>query len=95
MMKRNSGRIRWVETSLVVLAACLAVVGSGGEKEPVLEPRCDLPDGTRDLGVDGILLPARWCSMVGLIEDEQRTAAESAEPIQQRAGVALVDEKSL
>jgi hypothetical protein len=69
----------------------VAVVRSGGEKKPVLEPRREVPDGPRDVGVDGVLLAACGRGVVRLVPDEECAAAEIAEPVAERAGVCLID----
>ncbi len=61
----------------------VAVVRRGGEEQPVLEPRRQVADGAGDLRVDGVLLAAGRGGVVGLVEDQQRAAAELAQPVAQ------------
>ena len=76
-------------------AVGVAVVRRGGEEQPVLEPRRQVADGAGDLRVDGVLLAAGRGGVVGLVEDQQRAAAEVAQPVAQRAGVGLVDQQAV
>ena len=39
------------------------------------------PHGVGDLGVDGVLLAARWCGVVRFVQNEQRARTEVAQPI--------------
>ena len=74
-------------------AVGVAVVRRGRQEQAVLETRGQVANGTGDLRVDGVLLPAGRRGMVGLVQDQQRAAAEVAQPIAQRAGIRLVDQQ--
>ena len=76
-------------------AVGVAVVRRGGEEEPVLEPRGEVADGPRDVGVDGILLAAGGRGVMRLVQDEERAAAEFAQPVAERAGVCFVDQEAM
>ena len=71
----------------------VAVVGGGRKEQAVLEARSDVADCPRDSAVDGVAVVARRSGVVGLVEDQQRTGAERAEPVTQWTSVGLVDEE--
>ena len=76
-------------------AVGVAVVRRGREEQPVLEPRGEVADGPGDLRVDGVFLAAGRGGVVGLVEDQQRAAAEVAQPVAQRRGVGFVDQQAV
>ena len=76
-------------------AVRVAVVRRGGEEQSVLEPRGQVADGAGDLRVDGVLLAAGGSGVVGLVEDQQRAAAELTQPCAKRPGVGLVDQQAV
>ena len=76
-------------------AVRVAVVRRGRQEQPVLEPRGQVADGAGDLRVDGVALAAGRGRVVGLVEDQQRAAAEVAEPVAQRSSVRLVDQQAV
>lgn len=76
-------------------AVGVAVVGSGGEEQPVLEAGGDVPDGAGDAGVDGILRTAGGRGMMRFVKDEQAAGFEVAEPVAERGGVGLINEEAL
>ena len=76
-------------------AVGVAVVRRGRQEQPMLEPRGQVADGPGDLRVDGVLLAAGRGGVVGLVQDEQRAAAEVAQPVAERAGVGFVDQEPM
>ncbi len=76
-------------------AVGVAVVGRGREEKPVLEPRGEVADGAGDLRVDGVLLAAGRGGVVRFVEDQQRAAAEIAQPVAERAGIGFVDQQAM
>ena len=74
-------------------AVRVAVVRRGRQEQPVLETRRQFADRPRDLRIDRVLLAAGRSRVVRFVQDEQRPAAELAQPIQQRAGVRFVDQQ--
>ena len=73
----------------------MAVVGSGREKQPVLEPSGQIAHRAGELGVDRKFRAARRRRVVGLIKDQQRLLALIAEPVAQGPGVGLIAHKRL
>ena len=61
----------------------------------MLEPWGEVAHGAGDLGVDGIMLAARWRGVMGFIQDEQRAAAEGPQPVAQWSCIGFVDEQAV
>ena len=76
-------------------AVRVAIVRSCREEQPVLEARSQIADCSRDLRVDGVLLSAGRCGVVGFVEDQERATQERSQPITQGAGVCLVDQQAV
>ena len=76
-------------------AVGVAVVRRGRQEQPVLEPRGQVAHGPGDLRVDGVPLAARRGGVMGLVEDQQRAAAEGPQPVAERPGVGLVDQQAM
>ena len=73
----------------------VAVVGRGGQEQPVLETRRNVPDGPRGLRVDGVAGAARRRRVVRFVQDQQRSRGELAQPVTQPGGVRLVDQQAM
>src|SRR4051812_13735788 len=73
----------------------MPVVRSGGEEQPVLEPRRDLADGSGDVRVDCVALAAGWGGMVRFVKDKQAARTEIAQPGHERRSIRIVNEQAL
>ena len=76
-------------------AVGMTVVRRGGQEQSVLEPRGQVTDGAGDFRVDGIPRAAGRRGVVCLVEDEQRSGPEIAEPVTQRPGVGFIDQQAV
>src|ERR1019366_4709727 len=61
----------------------------------MFETRRQITYGPRDVGIDGVSLAARWRRVMGLVQNEQGSWAEGAEPVAKRSGVGLVNQEAL
>ena len=61
-------------------AVRVAVVGRGGEEQPVFEAAAQVPDGTGELGLDPVAATAGRGSVVGFVEDQETARQQSSQP---------------
>jgi hypothetical protein len=61
----------------------------------MFEARREVPNGPRDVGVDGVSLATRWGRVMGFVQDEEAAWAEGAEPVAQWPRVGLVNQEAL
>ena len=73
----------------------MAVVGSCRQKQTMFKPLCEIPNGSGDLGVDGIALTARRSGVVRFVQDQEAPGTERAQPIRQRARIGLIDQQTV
>jgi hypothetical protein len=73
----------------------VAVVGRGGEEEPVLEALREVAHGAGDLGVDGVAAGRGGGGDVGLVEHEHGARGEVSEGVAEAREVLLVAEEGV
>ena len=71
----------------------VAVVGGGGEEQPVLEGVPDLAHRPGQLRFDAVAAAAGGSGVVGLVEDEQAAGEAVAEPCPHGLGVGVVHQQ--
>ena len=74
-------------------AVRVAVVGRGGEEQPVFEATAQVPDGTGELGLDSVAAAAGWGGVVGFVEDQQTSGQQPTQPFPHRVGVGGIDQE--
>src|SRR5207249_7818206 len=63
--------------------------------QTMFEARRKIANRPRDVGVDGVSLAARWGRVMCLVQNEQASWAEGAEPVAKRPGVGLINQEAL
>ena len=61
----------------------------------MLESLGEVFNGSGDFGINRITLPAGGRSMVGFIQNQQRTRTKGAQPISQRRTIVLINQQSM
>ena len=71
----------------------MTIVRGGREEQAVLEALGEIPNGPRDLGVDGIALAAGRSGVVRFVQNQEAPGTERTQPVRQRTGVGFVDQQ--